>query len=157
LALLGDPDAAEAHFQAARELAERSRSPVWCARVDHDWSRFLASRDARRAFDVGARAVREATALGMAGITQRSLSAAAPLVVRRHPPGRGTGALSAREVDVLRLVAVGCSNREIGTRLFISSNTAANHIRSILQKTGCANRAQAVAYAARQRLLDDLE
>jgi DNA-binding CsgD family transcriptional regulator len=64
--------------------------------------------------------------------------------------------LSARELDVIRLVAGGCSNREIGARLFISSNTAANHIRAILQKTGCANRAQAVAYAASRHLLEDL-
>ena len=54
---------------------------------------------------------------------------------------------------MLGLVAAGCSNREIGERLFISHNTAANHIRSILQKTGSANRAEATAYAARHGLL----
>jgi DNA-binding CsgD family transcriptional regulator len=62
--------------------------------------------------------------------------------------------LSAREVEVLRLVAAGLSNRVIGQRLFISPNTAANHVRSILQKTGSANRAEATAYAARHGLLD---
>jgi DNA-binding CsgD family transcriptional regulator len=56
-------------------------------------------------------------------------------------------------VEVLRLVAAGLSNREIGQRLFISQNTAANHIRSILAKTGSANRAEAAAYAARHGLL----
>jgi DNA-binding CsgD family transcriptional regulator len=61
--------------------------------------------------------------------------------------------LSRREVEVLRLVAEGRSNREIGELLFISSNTAANHVRSILQKTGAANRAEAVAFAGRHRLL----
>ena len=55
---------------------------------------------------------------------------------------------------MLRLVATGRSNREIGERLHISANTAANHVRAILQKTGCANRAEAVAYAARHQLLD---
>ena len=52
-------------------------------------------------------------------------------------------------------IAEGCSNREIGERLNISANTAANHVRAILQKTGCANRAEAAAYAAaRLALLD---
>ena len=60
--------------------------------------------------------------------------------------------LSAREVDVLRLVARGLSNREIGAALFISEHTAANHMRSILRKTGCANRTEATAYAYRSGL-----
>ena len=60
--------------------------------------------------------------------------------------------LSAREVEVLRLVAEGLSNREIGERLFISQNTVANHVRAILQKTGCANRTEAAAYAVRSGL-----
>ena len=60
--------------------------------------------------------------------------------------------LSAREVDVLRLVARGLSNREIGRELFISEHTAANHIRSILRKTGCANRTEAAGYAHRHGL-----
>jgi DNA-binding NarL/FixJ family response regulator len=54
---------------------------------------------------------------------------------------------------VLRLVATGRSNRDIGAALFISENTVANHMRSILQKTASANRAEATAYAARNGLL----
>ena len=53
--------------------------------------------------------------------------------------------LSPREVEVLRLAARGLSNREIGSSLFISEHTAANHMRSILRKTACANRAEATA------------
>ena len=55
--------------------------------------------------------------------------------------------LSAREVQILRLVAEGRSNREIGRALHISEHTAANHIRSILRKSGCANRTEAASYA----------
>ena len=62
--------------------------------------------------------------------------------------------LSAREVQILRLVARGLSNREIGTTLFISEHTAANHIRSILRKTGCANRTEAASYAHRHGLIE---
>jgi DNA-binding CsgD family transcriptional regulator len=56
--------------------------------------------------------------------------------------------LTARESEVLRHVATGLSNREIAERLFISESTAANHVRSILMKTGCANRTRAALYAA---------
>ena len=62
--------------------------------------------------------------------------------------------LSAREAEILRLVARGLSNREIGRTLFISEHTAANHIRSILRKTGCANRTEAASYAHRHSLVE---
>ena len=61
--------------------------------------------------------------------------------------------LSAREVQILGLVARGLSNREIGEALKISEHTAANHIRSILRKTGCANRTEAASYAHRRGLV----
>lgn len=55
--------------------------------------------------------------------------------------------LTSREIEVLSLIAEGYSNREIADELFISLNTATNHVRSILVKTGCANRTQAARYA----------
>jgi DNA-binding CsgD family transcriptional regulator/tetratricopeptide (TPR) repeat protein len=61
--------------------------------------------------------------------------------------------LSERELDVLRLVAAGLSNREIGERLFITTNTAANHVRSILSKTRAPNRTAAAMYAIQHGLL----
>ncbi len=61
--------------------------------------------------------------------------------------------LTEREVDVLRLVADGLSNREIGERLFISANTAANHVRSILMKTSAPNRTKAAVFATEHGLL----
>ena len=54
---------------------------------------------------------------------------------------------------MLRLLAGGLSNSDIGARLYISANTAANHVRSILQKTGAANRTQAAIYAAQHHLV----
>ena len=56
---------------------------------------------------------------------------------------------------MLRLVAAGLTNREIGQRLFRSENTVANHLRNILAKTGAANRAEAAAFAGRHALLDE--
>ncbi len=68
------------------------------------------------------------------------------------PDSDAPDGLSDREVDVLRRVARGLSNREIGTDLFISEHTVANHVRSILRKTRCANRTEATAYAYRMGL-----
>jgi DNA-binding NarL/FixJ family response regulator len=62
------------------------------------------------------------------------------------------GGLSPREAQILALVADGLSNREIGEELSISEHTAANHIRSILRKTDCANRTEAASYAHRHGL-----
>jgi DNA-binding NarL/FixJ family response regulator len=60
--------------------------------------------------------------------------------------------LSGREVEVLRLIAVGCSNRAIAQAVFISPNTVLHHVSSIFVKTGVANRAEAAAYATRHGL-----
>lgn len=63
--------------------------------------------------------------------------------------------LSARENEVLRQIACGRSNREIGNRLFISENTVKNHVRNILEKLGLHSRVEAAAYAA--RMFDDTD
>jgi len=55
------------------------------------------------------------------------------------------GILTRRELDVLRLLVAGCSNRELGERLVLSAGTVKFHVNSILRKLGAANRAQAVA------------
>ena len=66
--------------------------------------------------------------------------------------GQAPGTVLDAEIQVLGLVAGGRSNREIGAALFISEHTAANHIRSILRKTACANRTEAASYAHRRNL-----
>ena len=60
--------------------------------------------------------------------------------------------LTSRETDVLRLIAIGRSNADIALALEIGHSTVATHVHSILAKTGCANRTEAAAYAARQGL-----
>ena len=62
--------------------------------------------------------------------------------------------LTARELEVLRLVAAGLSNREIASELFISAKTASVHVSNILGKLGAATRGEAAATAHRLRLLD---
>jgi NarL family two-component system response regulator LiaR len=60
--------------------------------------------------------------------------------------------LTEREVEVLKLVAQGLSNREIGMELVISERTVGNHISNILDKLHLANRTQAALYALREGL-----
>ena len=61
--------------------------------------------------------------------------------------------LTARELEVLRLVADGHSNGEIAERLFISRKTASVHVSNILAKLGVTTRGQAAAVAHRRGLV----
>ncbi len=74
---------------------------------------------------------------------------ASPRTRKAYPDG-----LTEREVEVLRLVALGFTDQEIAEKLFISPKTASNHVSNILRKTHSANRAEAAAYAAKAGMLD---
>ncbi|GAA2852715.1 LuxR family transcriptional regulator [Streptosporangium fragile] len=76
-----------------------------------------------------------------------------PLAAGPAPEGTGLG-LTAREHEVLRLVASGRSNREIAGELFISVKTASVHVSNILAKLGVSSRGEAAATAHRLRLFD---
>ena len=73
---------------------------------------------------------------------------------RRHDRPAG---LTSREVDVLRLVARGLSNKQIGRRLVISPKTAGNHVEHIYTKIAVTNRAGAALFAMQTGLLPDTE
>jgi two-component system NarL family response regulator len=61
--------------------------------------------------------------------------------------------LTPRELEVLRLVSRGMSNRDVAEQLYISENTVKNHMRNILEKLHLHTRMEAVMYAVRMRLL----
>ena len=80
------------------------------------------------------------------------------LVAAGHRVGRrrqGPAGLTPREVDVLRLVALGLPSKEIASRLVISPKTARNHIEHIYSKTGATNRVTASLFAMQHGLLVD--
>jgi two-component system NarL family response regulator len=62
--------------------------------------------------------------------------------------------LTTRELEVLKLVAQGMSNREAADTLYIAENTVKNHVRNILEKLQLHSRMEAVVYAVREKLLD---
>jgi DNA-binding NarL/FixJ family response regulator len=70
-----------------------------------------------------------------------------------QPPDEVEIILSEREVEVLRLVAAGKSNREIAQQLSVSENTVKFHLRNILQRLGVSNRAEAVMVALQKGIL----
>jgi DNA-binding CsgD family transcriptional regulator len=153
-AALGEWDLAEEHFEAAAELNERLGARTWLAHTRYQHARMLLARagsdDRSRARVVLGEALGLASSIGMSRLVARisALDATAELT---QAPADG---LTPREQEILRLVAGGLSNREIGRTLFISEHTAASHVRSILRKTGCSNRTEAAAYAHRRGLVE---
>lgn len=86
--------------------------------------------------------------IGQRRAARRSVPRGPNAATRSNPAG-----LSNREVDVLRLVAEGCTNREIAERLHLSPKTVGHHVSHTLTKLGARSRAEAVAAAAERGIL----
>ncbi|MDX1606653.1 MAG: LuxR C-terminal-related transcriptional regulator, partial [Candidatus Competibacterales bacterium] len=144
-------DRAERHFQAALAMDERTGGRPWLAHSQYQYARLLAQRkQLESALSLLEAALATARELGMAALERRCEALREKLARKPiYPDG-----LSAREVQVLRLLADGRSNREIAETLFVSPHTVANHVRSILTKTRTANRTEAAGYAVRHELLE---
>jgi DNA-binding NarL/FixJ family response regulator len=72
---------------------------------------------------------------------------------RRHSRRARPAGLTDRQVDVLRLLARGSSNRDIAERLVISRRTAENHVQGVYAKIGASTRAGAALFAMEHGLL----
>lgn len=148
-ALLEEPARAEEHFEQAMEQNRRMGASTWLAHTAYEYGRFLlgAGHGARsRGEALLGEAAGLAERIGMEGLLGKIRLLGVP--TSEVLPG----GLSPREAQILKLVARGLSNREIGQELMISEHTAANHIRNILRKTECVNRTEAASYAHRQGL-----
>lgn len=161
--LLGDSGSAERLFGAALEQASGFGAIIHRAWVLAAWAAHLGSaapgaaaggvqtRAAEtRAAEMRAEARRLASGTGHARLLRMLDAIGEPSAAVDGSSAAGPDAvgLTPRETAVLRLLAQGSSNREIASRLRIAENTAANHVRSILTKTGAANRTQAAMLAA---------
>ncbi|MCE6999230.1 response regulator transcription factor [Saccharothrix sp. S26] len=95
-----------------------------------------------------------AVRLAHSGVVQFDPAAAARLAAALRPaPTERADGLTERELDVLRLLATGRTNREIATRLHVSEGTVKNHVSRILGRLGLRDRTQAAVYARDQGLL----
>lgn len=155
-AAAGDDAEAVVHLESALRLETAGAMPVWAARTQAALGRVLLGSTDPEQVDRGHTLLRfageTAGRLGMAGLeleVRRALDDA-PTPTRSRGPAPAE--LTDRELAVLRLLAEGASNRQIGDRLHISHHTAANHVRSILLKSGCRNRTEAAAWALRHGL-----
>ncbi|GAA3621967.1 helix-turn-helix transcriptional regulator [Microlunatus ginsengisoli] len=102
-----------------------------------------------------AESIERSEALGAALVTDRlsTLARQHGLTAEPRPDGPALAELTPRELEVLRLVAEGRTNGEIGTTLFISTKTASVHVSNILAKLGVSGRGEAAAIAHRQGLV----
>ena len=153
-----------AHAEGAVALAEGdARAALASARQAWQvWRELGAPYDAARARVLIAQACTE---LGDADTAALELNAsrdaffrlgAAPDLTRLdslRKRGRGDHGLTAREVEVLRLVARGLSNRQIASALVISERTVARHVQNIFAKLRVSSRAAASVFAAEHDLL----
>jgi HD-GYP domain-containing protein (c-di-GMP phosphodiesterase class II) len=112
-------------------------------------------RDARAPADAAAQLRGEVRAGRLDGDAAEAVLSAAGHRVRRRR--EGPAGLTAREVEVLRLLAQGLSNKEIAQRLVISPKTAGNHIEHIYAKIGTSSRATASLFAMQHGLLPEDE
>jgi DNA-binding NarL/FixJ family response regulator len=106
--------------------------------------------------DLPVRELAAAVRLAHAGVAQFDPAAAARLAsaLAERPGARPPHAsLTAREIDVLRLLARGATNREIAGHLYLSEGTVKNHISRILHRLGLRDRTQAAVYARDHGLL----
>ena len=74
--------------------------------------------------------------------------------IRQPAPPKELGELTERELEILRLIATGLSNAEIGRELYIGETTVKTHVTHILQKLGLRDRVQAVVLAYQTRLFE---
>ena len=148
----GELDAGVEHLERAIADDAAQGFDTWVAWSAHALARTLRARggadDRERAAALDARAAEVAASHDLRALSARIGAAPAP------SSGPGPDDLSPRELLVLRLIASGRSNREIGAELVISEHTVANHVRSILRKTASANRTEAADYAHRRGLID---
>ncbi|MFQ6030139.1 MAG: helix-turn-helix transcriptional regulator, partial [Dehalococcoidia bacterium] len=154
---VGDYQKAEASFVEGMELCQRNGMRPEYAWTCHDYADALLKRvgpgDQEKADSLLEELLDIATELGMHPLKDRVQTLQErlqlqPVRVPAYPDG-----LTQREVEVLRLVAAGKTDREIADDLFIGVRTVSSHVSNILNKINALNRVEAATYATRQGLV----
>jgi DNA-binding CsgD family transcriptional regulator len=149
---LGEWDEAEDRFATAETVHRQLGAPLWLARTRLEWAQMLIARqfaghqpdDAGRARSLLEAALGEYQARGLIRWIERTTAVMARLA--RTGPSL-PGGLTAREAEVLRLVATGRSNKAIADELSLSQKTIERHLTNIFNKLGVNSRVAAVNFA----------
>ena len=172
-ATLGRWDEASRHFEDALAMHARMGARPFAARTQQAYAAMLLARreaegaqdreaDARQldqARELAAQALTTARELGMARLADEAaaLQTQRAALLPPAPPARPDktalpDGLTAREVEVLRLLAAGKTNKEIADALVVSDRTVGRHLENVYVKIGARRRADAAAYALRHGL-----
>ncbi|MGH9186399.1 MAG: LuxR C-terminal-related transcriptional regulator, partial [Acidimicrobiales bacterium] len=153
------------HFETAIGVARRLRAPGELAHIEYDFSKVLLSRgrpdDRARARELLAGALAVAEGLTMDGLAGqvRDLQVEVPrsesAATAAGPSLGSQPVLTARELEVLRLIAQGYANKQIARDLAVSEKTAKTHVSNILAKLQVTDRTQAAIYAVRNGLVTE--
>ncbi|MCH7737298.1 MAG: AAA family ATPase [Chloroflexi bacterium] len=155
---MGNPDQAISHFEDTLEFCRAAGYKPEVAWSCFDYAETLLDlkgpSDRAKAMGLLDESLEISTELGMRPLMERVAAlqtrAGSPLArTPTYPDG-----LTGREVEVLRLVSGGKTDREIGEELFISIKTVGNHVSNILNKTNTANRTEATSYAHTHGLVE---
>ncbi len=147
----GSVNEAIGHFEDALAYCRKAGFRPELAWTCHDYAEALHQRngpgDLDKALSLINESLETSTDLGMPPLMNRAAAVqqrleSQPATTLSYPDG-----LTQREVEVLRLVAVGRTDREIAGQLIIGVRTVGTHVGNILNKTGAANRTEAASYA----------
>ena len=153
----GNLKAAMAHFEDAQAFCRKAGYRPELAWTCSDHAEALLRRndtgDRAKAISLLDEALSLTEALRMEPLTERVIGLRKLGEATSRPTPSLPDGITQRELEVLRLIATGSSNPMISENLVISVNTVERHVSNILSKSRSANRAEAVAYAARHGLI----
>jgi DNA-binding CsgD family transcriptional regulator len=149
---------AQRHFEDALAMNTQMGARPWLAHTQYQYAMMLLARS-QPGDDEPAMALLDEALITARALEMRALEERLSARLEQRPSAAPTTLdnpddLSQREIEVLRLLATGKSNRDIADTLYISLSTVASHVRHILTKTDCANRTEAAAYALRHGLTE---
>jgi DNA-binding CsgD family transcriptional regulator len=139
----GEPEAAVAHFEQGLGVDAALGARPFVARGRLGLARALAATsDSDRAVELAQAAAADARRLDMPGLLREADVFLADASIAARARARADNPLTAREHEVVRLVAEGLSNREVAGALVLSERTVESHVRRVLAKTGLTSRTQ---------------
>jgi DNA-binding CsgD family transcriptional regulator len=144
----GREDAPEMLHEAVNRFAALALR-LEAARTRLELARSLSASSPEVAVDTARHARTELEALGALRDADAAASFMRSLGAKGRAGPQAVGLLSRREIEVLRLLGEGLTNKQIGERLFISPKTVEHHVSRIYSKLDLTTRAEAATYAAR--------